>query len=172
MKGFGPIFGKGSSVVLFSSSEIVSLRASWCPLQDCRHFLSEGPDFPLSWVFHWHPQSVKRYCVGLVKHHNDNRHSLLRDKCLEAIENQTPLWSVWELLEWLLQACLYTKITVVFIVFIIYDSYGSRRFLSASMAPLLWAPYKRLGYRAYSLTMKQERTHGCKNTGAINWLWN
>lgn len=41
-------FGKGSSVVLFSSSEIVSLRASWCPLKDCRPFQSEGPDFPLS----------------------------------------------------------------------------------------------------------------------------
>lgn len=64
---------------------------------------------------------------------------------------------------------MYTKITVVFIDVIIYDSYGSRGFLPASRALLFWAPYKKLGHRAYSLNMRQEKTPGYKNTGTINW---
>lgn len=76
-------------MVLFSSSEIFSLHTSHA-LKDCRPFHSEDLDFPLSRVFHCHPKDVKYYCLCLVKLHNDNSFSVLRDICVKAVENQTP----------------------------------------------------------------------------------
>lgn len=62
------------------------------------------------------------------------------------------------------------KITVVFIVIIIYGSYGSSTDNFCQTAGPCCSRCLIKGYRAYSLNIREERTHGCKNIENTSWL--